>query len=343
MSGFFRYSDLLSRFRHLKLKKPKICEACCVSGHHGTYLKYQNFPIHFPLSLFLECFGEIGRKSVKSVYPINSLNVKQLAPELAPRQEIVSPPETANQWDNGTSWCRWRLIKIFREKQPIADTFFYLDRSVERLGGRYNHVQSCQRQRKKPAIKIERPENELRNKRTDRQTAFKITICIKAGTCISNKKPRFKHYVWQSLIRRWLFCLKCGRQRGAPPVPIALLKYFFSFLDRMVLFLSSLGLFFFLLFSSRSFSAFNFSMGKDFSISKEPKDERLPQKFPQGTLPGRRLWHLPDLLTFIWKYVFLNNSGAFEDFRNFFNINVRLIQFSQIKEKSIFSAPEGGK
>ena len=31
-----------------------------------------------------------------------------------------------------------------------------------------------------------------------------------------------------------------------------------------------------------------------------------------------RLRHLPDLLNFIWKYIFLNNSGALKDFRIFF-------------------------
>ena len=40
-------------------------------------------------------------------------------------------------------------------------------------------------------------------------------------------------------------CSKSG-QRGAPPVPVAFTKKVFSFLDRMVLFLSSLGQFFFL-------------------------------------------------------------------------------------------------
>jgi len=38
-------------------------------------VKYQNFPTDFGLSLSLECFGEISRKSVKSAYPINSLKV----------------------------------------------------------------------------------------------------------------------------------------------------------------------------------------------------------------------------------------------------------------------------
>ena len=47
-------------------------------------------------------------------------------------------------------------------------------------------------------------------------------------------------------------------------------KGFFSFLDRMVLFLISLGLFFlwFFFFTGLSF-AFDFSMSKDFPISKE--------------------------------------------------------------------------
>ena len=78
----------------------------------------------------------------------------------------------------------------------------------------------------------------------------------------------------------------------------------------------------------------------------EPQHERLPRKFPLRIRPGSRLWHLPDLLTFIWKYVFLNNSVAFKDFRKFLNGNVSLnvwIQFSQIKQKSIFSASEVGK
>ena len=30
VSGFFRYSDWLSRYRHLKLVQLKICESCCI-------------------------------------------------------------------------------------------------------------------------------------------------------------------------------------------------------------------------------------------------------------------------------------------------------------------------
>ena len=46
-------------------------------------------------------------------------------------------------------------------------------------------------------------------------------------------------------------------------------RNYFPFFDRMVLFLSSLGLFFFKFFHQGLFSAFDFPMSKDFSISKE--------------------------------------------------------------------------
>ena len=35
--------------------------------------------------------------------------------QLASRQEIISSPETAKQWYNGTYWRQWRYIKISRE------------------------------------------------------------------------------------------------------------------------------------------------------------------------------------------------------------------------------------
>ena len=81
-------------------------------------------------------------------------------------------------------------------------------------------------------------------------------------------------------------------------------------------------------------------------MKNESQHERLPRKFSLEIRPGPRSWHLPDFITFIWKYVLLNNSSAFKDFRKFVYGKVRLnslIQFIQIKEKSIFSASEGGK
>ena len=34
--------------------------------------------------------------------------------------------------------------------------------------------------------------------------------------------------------------------------------------------------------------------------------------------PGLRLWHLPDFITFIWKYVFSKELGCFYRFQKFF-------------------------
>ena len=59
------------------------------------------------------------------------------------------------------------------------------------------------------------------------------------------------------------------------------------------------------------------------NLKNEPQDERLPRKFPQGTCLGTRLLHPPDLIIFIWKYIYLNNSGAFKDFKTFFSLEGR--------------------
>ena len=81
--------------------------------------KYQNFPTYFRLSLLLECFGEILTKigqifihykiSQTGCIPLKikceiSAHKGSQNKQLAPHQEIISPPQTANQWDNGTSW-----------------------------------------------------------------------------------------------------------------------------------------------------------------------------------------------------------------------------------------------
>ena len=60
--------------------------------------------------------------------------------------------------------------------------------------------------------------------------------------------------------------------------------------------------------------------------------EQLPQKFPQGIRPSPRLWLLPDLLTYVWKYVFLSKSVAFQDFRIFFTKTLSwMFEFSFVK------------
>ena len=82
-----------------------------------AYVKHQNFPTHFCLSLSLECSGEISRQSAKSAYPINSVKVDvflsksyarfslvKVRKKLAPRLEIISPDQTAHQWNDRTSY-----------------------------------------------------------------------------------------------------------------------------------------------------------------------------------------------------------------------------------------------
>ena len=149
-----------------------------------------------------------------------------------------------------------------------------LDRSVERWGGRHNNEQSCQRQRK-PAVKMEKPENVLRSKTTNRQTTFKITIrgdcwCLCIQASIKKRKPRFQHCVWQSLVGLRFLCSKYGRQRGAPTFQISFTKEIFSFIYRMVLFLSSLGLFFFFcfFFTKEFFPLLIFPLAKIFPQAK---------------------------------------------------------------------------
>ena len=157
----------------------------------------------------------------------------------------------AHRGSQTTSPHARRLSRLFKPRameQLHLLASMILDRSVERWGGRHNNEQSCQRQRK-PAVKMEKPENVLRSKTTNRQTTFKITIrgdcwCLCIQASIKKRKPRFQHCVWQSLVGRRFLCSKYGRQRGAPTLQISFTKEIFSFIYRMVLFLSSLGLFF---------------------------------------------------------------------------------------------------
>ena len=103
--------------------------------------------------------------------------------------------------------------------------------------------------------------------------SFKITIrgncwcfCIKAGTCIKKRLPRFQHHVRQILDRQRLLCSKSGSQRKSSASTSRFHKgFFFSLPDRVVPFLSSLRL----VFSPRTFLRFWFFHEQRFSINKE--------------------------------------------------------------------------
>ena len=147
---------------------------------------------------------------------------------------------------------------------------------MERWGGRHNNEQSCQRQRK-PAVKMEKPENVLRSKTTNRQTTFKITIrsdcwCLCIQASVKKKKPRFQHCVWQfgwtttSLFEIWT-------PAGSSDITSLIYKgiFFFSLQNGTLSFYFGpfFFLFSFLFFYQGVFSALDFSVSKDFSTSKE--------------------------------------------------------------------------
>ena len=54
------------------------------------------------------------------------------------------------------------------------------------------------------------------------------------------------------------------------------------------------------------------------NMKNEPKDVWLWPKLSQRICLGMKLWHLPDWLIFVWNYNFINNPGAFGDFKTFF-------------------------
>ena len=75
-----------------------------------------------------------------------------------------------------------------RKETPCRHVFFYLNRSVERWGGRHNDEQSYQRKRKNPRQKG-------KNRKTSwgarRRINIQLCTLYKAGTCIKKRKPYF--------------------------------------------------------------------------------------------------------------------------------------------------------
>ena len=149
------------------------------------YFKYQNFPTHFCLSLFQKCFNEIWWKSDKSIYPVKFAWSCCILAHKGSQTTRATPgdylaPWSRNQWDNeitGPPAVNDDGSRFPGNSNPLQTCFFfYLDCSVERWGGRHNNEQSCERQRKKPATKMEKPTNVLREKIMNRQRAFKISI-----------------------------------------------------------------------------------------------------------------------------------------------------------------------
>ena len=84
---------------------------------------------------------------------------------LASRQQIITPPETANQWENGTSWrqcsqlqTRFPLISIVQWRVEKDDTI----------------IGKVAKGKGKPPGKMEKTENMLRSKTTNRQSKLRF-------------------------------------------------------------------------------------------------------------------------------------------------------------------------
>ena len=94
--------------------------------------------------------------------------------------------------------------------------------------------------------------NVLRSKTTNRHTAFKITFrrdikcfCIKAGTCIKKRTPRFLTLCMANFGLTANSLFKIWKPARSSARTSRFHKNFFPSLDRTVLFLSSYGPFFF--------------------------------------------------------------------------------------------------
>ena len=128
--------------------------------------------------------------------------------------------------------------------------FFYLDRSLERWGGRLNNGQSCEKAKAKPAAKME-------NRK----------MCWGAKMCWQRIDRQLSNYN----LRR-LLCPKSGRQREAPPILVAFIKEFFlSWPEWFSFFLlwTCFPFFSFFFFTKTFLLLLLFLRANNFSMSKE--------------------------------------------------------------------------
>ena len=87
------------------------------------YFKYQNFPTHFRLSLFLECFGESWNVLAKVVVLYSSLNKYEILAHKGSQTTRATPEDYLDsrnrnpiKRDNGTTRSQRRWIKISQQK-----------------------------------------------------------------------------------------------------------------------------------------------------------------------------------------------------------------------------------
>ena len=112
--------------------------------------------------------------------------------------------------------------------------------------------------KEKPVAKMEKPENVLRSKTKNRQTAFrKLRFEAIVDAFLSRLAERKGNFVlnsvWKILVWQRLLCSKSGRQRGAPPVPVAFSNEFLFVTGWSSFFLLQAGFFSFLSYLKKKY------------------------------------------------------------------------------------------
>ena len=126
-------------------------DVLCNWTPRNKYFKYQDFSTFFRLSLFLECFVETWRKSVKFVYPINWLKVVVFLPESNKRLNLIKALKQIAPHQEVETWNRKPMEH--RDLRTSMTMDQDLDRLVKHWGGRHSNEQSCQRQTHNPRQK----------------------------------------------------------------------------------------------------------------------------------------------------------------------------------------------
>ena len=152
--------------------------------------------------------------------------------------------------------------------------FFYLGRLVERWGGRHNNAQSCQRQRQNPRQKwkncecAEEQDNESTYSFQNYVSSWYLMFLYQGWYLHKEKDTSFFNIMYGKFWFDGEFFVQIWTPARSSARTSRFHKNFFPSLDRTVLFLSSYGPFFSSFYQGLS-SAFDFSMSKDLSISKE--------------------------------------------------------------------------
>ena len=107
----------------------------------------------------------------------NSRHSRRLLRLLKPQTNGTTGPPRVN--DDGS--------RFLSKSNPFQISFFYLDRSLKRWGGRHNNEKSCQRQRKKPAAKMKNQKMcwEARQ-RIDNVFVSRLVLALRKGNVFFN-------------------------------------------------------------------------------------------------------------------------------------------------------------